>query len=406
MAKPIRTAAIDIGATKVVCLIAETDSTKKTNVLGFGTAPAEGFRQGVVISLDKATDAVARAVASAEESAGGKVKAYPTFVGINGQHLKHIAGIGTVPVRKPDRGISQRDIHDVINQAQTIRLPNDEQILHVVPTQFIVDEQRGVRDPLGMFGVKLEVEVLLIIGGMSMIENIYRVMDRLDIRNRHLLLQSLATSFAVCDEDDKNLGVALVDLGGVTDVSVYREGEIRYHKMLEVGSANITKDVAIGLRTTFAQAEQVKREYGVAMASMLDKDEPVTVEDASGRGTKQVSRRLLASVIEPRVEEIVNLVDGEIRATGMADGLSVGVVLTGGGASLEGVDILAEQVFGMPVRLGLPDRVTGPRDVTRDPSLSTAVGLVICGLDGRYTGWLPAGSWMSGIWDRFRGMFS
>ncbi len=402
MAKPFRTAAIDIGTTKIACVIAETDTAKKTSIVGYGTAPSDGFRQGVVISLDKATDAVAAAVAAAEDEAASKVKACQTFVGITGRHLKHLDGIGTVTVRKPDRGISVRDIQEVVNQAQAIRLPNDEQILHVVPTQFIVDEQKGVRDPLGMFGVKLEVEVLMIIGGMSAIENIYRVLDRLDIRNRSLMLQGLATSYAACDENDKNLGLALVDLGGVTDLTIYREGEIRYHRMLEIGSSNITKDVAIGLRTTFAEAERVKREFGVAMASMLDKDEPISVEDASGRGTKQASRRLLASVIEPRIEEILTLTNAAIRESRLGDNLSTGVVLTGGGSSLRGVDVLAEQVFGMPVRLVRPDRVAGPKAVTGNPAYATAVGLILCGLESKR----PGGGWWSGMVDYVRGRFS
>ncbi|MFO7675896.1 MAG: cell division protein FtsA [bacterium] len=399
MAKSIRTAAIDIGTTKIACVLAETDSTKKTSLLGYGTAPPDGFRQGAVISLDRATDSLAAAVAAAEEEAGVKVKALPTLVGITGAHLKHLDGIGTVTVRRPDRGISARDVREVINQAQAIRLPNDEQVLHVVPTQYIVDEQKGVRDPLGMFGVKLEVEVLLIIGAVSAIENVDRALDRLDIRSRSMMLQGIATSFAVSDENDKNLGFALVDLGGVTSVTVYREGEIRFHRMLEVGSLNITKDVAIGLRTTFAEAERVKREFGVAMAAMLEKDEALTVEDASGRGTKQVSRRLLASVIEPRIEEILTMTNAALREGKQSDNLSAGVILAGGGAALRGVDVLAEQIFGMPVRLARPDRVTGPKAVTADPAFATAVGLVLCAQDSK----APAGNLIGRFVDHFRG---
>jgi cell division protein FtsA len=338
----------------------------------------------VVINLDKATESVAAAVTAAEEKCGGKVKAYRTFVGIAGDHIKYLSGIGAVPVRKPAKGIGQRDLEDVIKQAQTIRLPNDEQILHVLPTQFIVDGQKGVRDPLGLYGVRLEVETLLIIGAVTAVQNIERVLEGLDIRNRFLVLQSLACSFAVCAEDDKELGCALVDLGGVTDLSICREGEIRFTKLLPIGASNITKDVAIGLRTTFAQAELVKREHGVAMASLVEKDEAIAVEDASGRGTKQVSRRLLASIIEPRVEEILNLVDSELRKTGLADGLSAGVILTGGGSLLKGVDALAEQIMGMPVKLGRPDKLTGPDEVVKNPAFATAVGLVNYGLEGRY----------------------
>ena len=406
MAKTTRTAAIDIGTTKVACVVAETDAAKKTSIIGYGTAPPDGFKLGVVVNLDRATESVASAVAAAEDMAGGKVKAYRTFVGVSGEHIKHIEGIGAVPVRKPAKGIGQRDVEDVIRQAQTIRLPNDEQILHVIPTQFIVDGQKGIRNPLGLFGVRLEVEALLVIGAVTAIENIYRVLERLDIRHRFLVLQALACSFAVCEEDDKELGCALVDLGGTTELSVFREGEIRLVKSLKVGSSNITKDVAIGLRTTFGQAEEVKCRHGVAMAGMVEQDETLEVDDASGRGTKQVSRRLLASIIEPRVEEIFNLVDQEIRKAATGEGLSGGVILTGGGSMLQGADVLAEQIMGMPVKLGLPDRLIGPKEVTRDPRFATAVGLLKYGLEGRYLFEMPG----SGIWDKLtedvRGWFS
>ncbi|HDQ98917.1 MAG TPA: cell division protein FtsA [candidate division WOR-3 bacterium] len=401
MAKSIRTAAIDIGTTKVACVLAETDPSRKTSILGYGTAPPDGFRQGAVISLDKATESLAVAVAAAEEEAGVKVKTLPTFVGITGAHLKHLEGIGAVSVRRPDRGISARDVKDVVAQAQAIRLPSDEQILHVVPTQYIVDEQKGVRDPLGMFGVKLEVEVLMIIGALSAFENIDRALERLDIRSRLMVLSGLATSYAVSDENDRSMGYILVDLGGVTTVTVYREGEIRFHRMVEIGATNITRDVAIGLRTTFGEAERVKREAGVAMAAMLEKDEALTVEDASGRGTKQVSRRLLASVIEPRVEEILTLANSAVREARMGENLSGGIILTGGGAQLRGVDILAEQLFGMPVRLARPDRVTGPKAVTSDPSFATAVGLILSGLESKVA---PPGR-LTRLVDQVRGWF-
>jgi cell division protein FtsA len=408
MAKPRRIAAIDIGSTKVACVVADTDSSGRTEIAGYGTAPPDGFKAGVVISLDKATESAAAAIEAAEKVAGGRLRGCPVFVGMTGEHIKHLPGLGAVPVTRPQKGIQPRDVEDVIRQAQTIRLPNDEQILHVVPTQFIVDGQKGVRNPLGLFGVRLEVEALLIIGAVTAIENTYRVLERLDIRNRSLVLQSLATSYAVCEAEDKDLGVAVVDLGGVTDVSIYVEGEIRFTRMLPVGSANITKDVAIGLRTPFPQAEEVKRQHGVALASMVDKDEPITVEDASGRGPKQVSRRLLASVIEPRAEELLNLAEAEVRKSGLGDALSAGIVLTGGGALLPGIDVLAEQVFGKPVRVGRPDRVNGPREVTQNPGYSTAVGLVRCVADGkvRHMHRLPAPGLGHRLWDDLKGWFS
>ncbi len=405
MARVRRTAAVDIGSTKVAVVIAETDNAGKTSIVGFGTAPPDGFRQGVVINLDKATGSVETAVKAAEATSGGKFRAYPVYVGVSGEHVKHIAGVGAVPVRRPQRGISARDVEDVIKQAQTIRLPNDEQILHVVPTQFIVDGQKGVRNPLGLFGVRLEVEAMLIIGAVTAVANLYRVLDQLDVRNRSLMLQSIATMSGVCDQEDRDQGVVLVDLGGVTDLSIYRDGEIRFTKLLPVGAGNITKDVAIGVRTTYSQAEELKRRHGVAMASLVDKDESIPVEDASGRGPKQVSRRLLASIIEPRAEEILTMADAELRKSGLVEGLAAGVVLTGGGALLPGIDVLAEQVFGMPVRIGRPDRLSGPDEVSRDPSFATAVGLVRGGLEGRWASRAPGARFWDSLLDEIRSWF-
>ncbi len=406
MAKVKKIAAIDIGSTKVACLIADVDPLGKIEIKGFGTAPPDGFRFGVVISLDKATDSVAKAIEQAERMAQCRFSTCEVVTGITGDHLKTLQGVGVVSVNKPFRGIQLRDVEDVIRQAQTVRLPTDEQILHVIPTQFIVDGQRGVRNPLGLFGVRLEVEALLIIGAVTAIENIFRVLERLAVRNRLLVLQSLATSYAVCDEQDKELGVALVDIGGVIDISLYREGEIRFTKMLPIGAANITKDVAIGLRTTYQQAEMVKKEYGVAMGSMVEKDEPLTVEDISGRGPRQVSRRYLASIIEPRVEELLNLAEAEIRKSQLAEGLSGGVILTGGGALLPGVDVLAEQIFGMPVKIGRPELVNGPREVVANPAFATGVGLIRCAIEKRELPLhkLPSPGLLQRLWEEIKGL--
>ncbi|MGB9742192.1 MAG: cell division protein FtsA [candidate division WOR-3 bacterium] len=408
MAKVRRITAIDIGTTKIVCMIAEVDSTGKTEIKGYGVSPPDGFRLGVVVSLDKATESFTGAIEQAEKMAQCRIGTGPVFTSITGDHIKHLPGLGAVPVSRPTRGIQLRDIEDVIRQAQTIRLPNDEQILHVIPTQFIVDGQKGVRNPLGLFGVRLEVEALLIIGAVTAIANIYRVLERLEIKNRALVLQSLATSYGVCDEQDKELGVVIIDIGGVIDVSIYREGEIRWTKMLPAGAANITKDVAIGLRTSYQQAEIVKREFGVAMAGMIERDEALTIEDASGRGPKQVSRRLLASIIELRVEELLNLADAEIRKSQLADGLSGGVILTGGGAQLPGIDILAEQICGMPVKIGRPERINGPREVVSNPAFATAVGLIRCAVEGKSSQLhrLPAPSLGRRLWEDLKAWFT
>ncbi len=406
MAKLKRTAAIDIGTTKIACVVAETDTANKTTIVGYGTAPPKGFKQGLVVNLGDATESVAAAVSAAEAQCGGKLRAYRTYVGISGEQVEYLPGVGAIPVRKPSSGISQRDLEDVMRQAQTVRLSNDKQILHVIPTQFIVDDQKGIRDPLNLYGVKLGVEALLAIAPVTVVENVERVLQGLDIRNRFLVLQSLACSFASCGEDDKELGCALLDLGGVADLSVYREGELHFAKTLPVGAANITRDVTVGLRTTFAQAEEMIREHGVAQGSMLAKDEVLTVVDASGRGTKQVSKRLLASIIEARVAEIFDLVNKELHANNFANSLPGGMILTGGGSLLKGIDRLAEQTIGMPVKMSRPDRYAGPQEVTQNPVFATAVGLIAYGLEGRYFYEITPPGVLSRILDEIKGWFS
>lgn len=406
MARTKRFGAIDLGSTKTACVIAETDASGKTSIIGYGTAATDGFRQGMVINLDRAAESVEAAVSSAESMASSRIRGLPVFVSIAGEHIKYLTGIGAVSVRKPSRGIGTADVAEVMRQAQTIRLPQDEMILHVVPMQFIVDGQKGVRNPLGLFGVRLEVEVMLIIGAVTAVENIYRVLERLDVKSRSLALAAIASFYGVCDEADKDQGVILVDIGGVTDIALYRDGEIRFTKLLPIGSPNISRDIAIGLRTTVQQADELKRKYGVAQASMVEKDEPLTVEDASGRGTKQVSRRLLASIIEPRVEEILSLADSEIRKSNLADGLAGGVVLTGGCSQLPGIEFVAEQVFGMPVRVGRPDRLPGPREVVQDPSLATAVGLIRCGIEGKCASCFAEAGLFARVIEDIRGWFA
>lgn len=405
MAKLFRCVGIDIGTTKVACVVAETDRSGKTSVVGFGTAPPDGFKAAVVVNLDKAAAAVESAMRTAEEMAGGRTRALPAFVGISGEHVAYVAGEGTVSVRRPKHGIVAADVAEVMKQAQTLRLPPDATILHVVPTQFVVDGQKGIRNPLGLFGVRLGVDVLLITGAVTAVENIYKVMERLDVKGRSLGLAAIASFYGACDDEDKDAGVLLVDLGGVTDTAIYRDGEIRHTRLLPVGAANITRDIAIGLRTTLAQAEEVKRRWGVARAAQVETDEAITVEDASGRGTKQVSRRLLASIIEPRVDEILTMVRDEGQRVGLLDGLAGGVVLTGGGSLLTGIEVVAEQVFGMPVRFGRPDRLTAPREFAQDPGFVTAAGLIRCGLEGRCVSCFPEPGFVARAIDDIKGIF-
>ncbi|MDH5185766.1 MAG: cell division protein FtsA [candidate division WOR-3 bacterium] len=384
MAKNKRIAGIDIGTTKIACIIAETSDNGKINILGFGKAPPQGFSHGVVNNLDKAAESVASAIEEAELSSGTKLAQAGTFVGITGEHLKHIQGIGAIPVKKPSKGITEQDLDKVIEQAQAIRLPNDEQILHVIPTQFIVDGQRGVRNPLGLFGVRLEVEALIVIGAVTAIENIYRMLDQLGVKAKGLVLQSLAASYSVTEPMDKDLGVAVVDIGGVTDISVFKDGELRYSRVINLGGSHITQDIAIGLRTPYNKAEEIKRNHGAAVVNVIENDEPISIDDNGAHANKHISRRLLASIIEPRVEEILLHAEAEIRKTGYADSLSAGVILTGGTSQFSGIAGMAEQIFGLPIKIGYPDGINGNSDAVRNPAYATTVGLIRYGLEGKY----------------------
>lgn len=383
MAKSKKIAGIDIGTTKIACIIAETTDNIKLNVLGLGTAQPEGFSNGVVNNLDKAAESVALAVETAEKDSGIKLTQAAVYVGITGEHIKHINGIGAIPVKKPSKGITENDLDKVIEQAQAIRLPNDEQILHVIPTQFVVDGQKGIRNPLGLYGIRLEVEALIIIGAVTAIENIYRMLDRLGIKVKGLVLQSLACSYSVTEPMEKDLGVAVVDIGGVTEISVFKDGELRFSKVIGLGGRHITQDIAIGLRTPYQRAEAIKLNHGTALVNAVTEDETFSLMDDGSNG-KHVSKRLLASIIEPRVEEILIHAEAEIRKTGFADSLSAGVILTGGTAQFPGISVLAEQIFGLPIKIGYPFGLNGENDAVRNPAYATTVGLIRYGLEGKY----------------------
>ncbi|MBS4015344.1 MAG: cell division protein FtsA, partial [Candidatus Latescibacteria bacterium] len=264
MAKPKRIIGLDIGTTKIACVIAELDSNGKSKVLGKAVTTPDGFRKGVVINLEKAVMSVAQCIENAEHEANVKAKNCALYVGICGEYIKHLNSVGNISVKNSSRGITDKDINEVIQQAQTIRLPTDEQIIHLFPNQFIVDGQKGIRNPVGMFGVRLEVEALLIIGTVTAIENIHRVLDHLQLKAESLVLQPQAISHVVAEPEEKDLGVAIVDIGGITNISIFKDGVLRFYKTLSLGGDNLTKDISIGLRTPYKKAEEIKKLYGAA----------------------------------------------------------------------------------------------------------------------------------------------
>lgn len=413
MAKTKKIIGLDIGTTKIACVFAES-SNGKYNIIGYGRAAPDGFRNGMVVNLDTAVESVASAIENAEKMSGINAKNCLIYVGIAGSYIKHIPSGATVPVKNPSKGITEKDIIEVIRQAQTLRLPNDEQIIHVLPGQFIVDGQKGIKNPIGMFGFRLEVEALLVIGQIGALENIHRVLDRLELKNRDLVLQAQALASVVSESEDRELGVAIVDIGGLTNISIFKDGELRFYKILSIGGENITKDIAVGLRTPYKKAEEIKKQYGAAMVSFIDQDEPIVIEDLSGRISKQVSRRLLTSIIEARTEEILLYTETAIRESGFADSLSAGVVLTGGTAQLKGIDQMAEQILRLPVKIAPVKSIFSNRcsehtnnqfeELGQD--YTTALGLIHYGFFGKETFVLPTESFWSPMMAKIRELFT
>lgn len=376
MAKQERVAVLDLGATWVTCLLAETTENGRIRIAGVGRKRAEGWHNGAVVHPDKATEAVATAWSTASDAAGFRLD--NVLVSITGEHIKYIRAKGSGAVKRPHKGITMADRSRVIDEAQAIALPRDEMILHVIPTQYIVDGQKGVTEPRGMYGMKLDVEVHIVIAPLSVIENIYRVIGQAGLRVRAPLLRGMAATIAVTTVEERKMGVAVVNIGANTEVVVYKDGAIRHNQVFTLGGDHITNDISVGLRIPQPAAEQVKIDAGVATQNRVTTDEPVTIQATTG--PKQISRRLLASIIEPRIEEILLHVEGAMRKNGLTESLANGIVLTGGTAKLPGIDALAEQVFNLPVRVGTPGDIEAKPELAGDPSYASAVGLVRFGL--------------------------
>ena len=377
MAHATRTfAGLDIGTTKISCIIADQDAAGELRIVGVGNAPSEGLRRGAVVDLEKTVASIMRAVDEAERMAG--IQAKGVHAGIAGDHIRSLNSRGVVAVSRKDNEIAPADVARVIEAAKAIAIPTDREIIHVIPQEFIVDDQDGIKDPVGMSGVRLEAEVHIITGAVTSARNICRAIQRAGLKVYDLTLEPLASAAAVLDDDEKDLGVVLLDLGGgTTDVAVFHEGAVRHTSIIPFGGANVTSDIAIGLRTPIDKAESIKILYGSALASLVRGDETVSVCGVGGRGDKEISRHVLASMIEPRMEEIFALANKEVRKNHFAPLIGGGVVLTGGTSLLPGAAELAEQVFEMPVRLGAPRGLGGLSANVCDPRYATGVGLVL-----------------------------
>ncbi|MGH7742852.1 MAG: cell division protein FtsA, partial [Candidatus Eiseniibacteriota bacterium] len=359
MAQAARTyVGLDIGTTKISCIVADMNGGNELRVVGVGNSASEGLRRGVVVDLEKTVASIQRAVDEAERMSGVSVKG--VSAGIAGDHIRSINSRGVIAVSRKDNEIGAADVDRVVEAAKAIAIPMDREIIHVIPQEFIVDDQEGIKDPVGMSGVRLEAEVHIITGAVTSAKNICRAIQRAGLKVDDLVLEPLASSHAVLGPDERDLGVVLLDLGGgTTDVAVFFDGSIRHTAIIPFGGANVTNDLAIGLRTPIDKAEHIKIQFGCALAAAVRADEKVLVSGVGGRADREISRHVLASMIEPRMEEILQLANKEAKKNHFAELLGGGVVLTGGTSLMPGVVELAEQVFEMPVRLGAPSGLKG-----------------------------------------------
>ncbi len=369
---------LDIGTTKIAALVAESNEDNSFKIIGYGTHPSEGLRKGVVVNLEKTVNSIMGAIQDAELVVGQKIES--VYAGIAGDHIKGINSRGVIAVKGSDSEISSADVDRVIDAARAVAIPLDREIIHVLPQEFIVDDQAGIKDPLGMSGVRLEADVHIVTGAIISAQNIYKSIRRAGLEVNDLVLQPLASSYALLSPQEEELGVLLIDLGGgTTDIALFYDGSLRHTAVIGLGGGNITNDIAIGLRTPVDQAEEIKKSYGCALTRLVDPNEMIQVPGVGGRKPKEISRSVLATIIEPRVEEIYSLVLKEIRRTEFADGLAAGIVLTGGGSLMEGMVELAEQVFDMPTKVGYPAGINGSNEIISNPMYSTGVGLILWG---------------------------
>jgi len=366
---------LDIGTTKICAVVGEV-TEDGIDIVGIGSHPSRGLRKGVVINIESTVESIKRAISEAELVAGCDITS--VYAGIAGGHIKGINSHGIVAVK--DKEVHENDVARVIDAAQAVAIPLDREVIHVIPQEYIVDDQDGIKEPLGMAGVRLESKVHIVTAAVTSAQNIVKCANRCGLNVSDIVLQPLASGEAVLTPDERELGVCLVDIGGgTTDIIVLSEGAIVHTSVLTLGGNHITNDVAVGLRTPAAEAERIKQKYGCSLSSMVQRDETIEVPSVGGRKPRILSRQILAEIIEPRVEEIFSLVRQEIIKSGFEDRIACGVVITGGSTILEGMPELAEQVFNMPVRRGLPRAIGGLVDVVRSPMYATGVGLVIAG---------------------------
>jgi cell division protein FtsA len=365
---------LDIGTSKVLSLVGELTSEGGIEIVGLGSQPSRGLKKGVVVNIESTVQSIQRAVEEAELMADCEINS--VYAGIAGSHVRSLNSHGVVAIR--DREVTYADVEQVIEAAKAVAIPADQRILHVLPQEFVIDGQEGIRDPIGMSGVRLEAKVHIVTGADSAAQNIIKCVRRCGLEVEDVVLEQLASSFAVLTEDERELGVCLVDVGGgTTDIAVFASGAIQHTAVIPIAGDQVTNDIAVSMRTPTQYAEDIKIRYACALSQLANPDESIEVPSVGDRPARRLARQTLAEVVEPRYEELFNLIREELRRSGFEEVIAAGIVLTGGSARMEGAIELAEEVFHVPVRLGLPQQVKGLADVVRNPIYSTGVGLLL-----------------------------
>ncbi len=395
---------LDIGTSKVVAIVGEINDEDGIHIIGLGSHPSTGLKKGVVVNIESTVQSIQRAIEEAELMAGCQI--HSVYAGIAGSHIRSLNSSGVVAIR--DKEVVAQDIERVIDAARAVAIPADQRILHILPQEFIIDNQEGIREPIGMSGVRLEARVHMVTGAVSAAQNIVKCINRCGLEVDDVILEQLASSYSVLTEDEKELGICLVDIGGgTTDIAVFTEGAIRHTAVIPIAGDQVTNDIAVALRTPTPHAEDLKMKYACALRQLTSLDESIEVPGVGDRPSRSLSRQTLAGVVEPRYEELFSLVQAELRRSGFEEVVAAGIVLTGGASKMEGAVELAEEVFHMPVRLGMPHQVTGLAEVVQNPIHSTGVGLLLYGKQQQHeqrtdNGWKNP---LSDMWMKMKSWF-
>ena len=389
---------LDIGTSKVVAIVGEISLDGDLEIVGIGSSPSKGMKKGVVVNIESTVQSIQRAAEEAELMAGCQI--HSVYVGIAGSHIRSLNSHGIVAIK--DKEVYRADLERVIDAAQAVAIPADQKILHILPQEYVIDDQGGIKEPLGMSGVRLEAKVHLVTCAVNAAQNIEKCIRRCGLEVEEIILEQLASSYSVLTDDERELGVCMVDIGGgTTDIAIFTEGSIRHTGVIPIAGDQVTNDIAMALRTPTQHAEEIKIKYACALTQLAGPDETIKVPSVGDRPPRDLSRQSLAEVVEPRYDELFTLVQAELRRSGYEDMVPAGVVLTGGTSKMEGVVELAEEIFHMPVRVGYPQTVRGLNDIVRNPIYATSVGLLQYGMEHRNDGGKTSSAKSSGTSESF-----